>query len=198
MITEMIIATGNKHKAQEVKDVLKDLNVKFIPMSDMPSFPKTVEDGYTLEENAAKKAREAALFFNKWVLADDTGLEVDFLDGAPGVYSARFAGEHCSYEDNNKKLLSLLKGVPQEKRTAKFACVIAVSSPKGECHFARGEIFGIITDKISGSNGFGYDPIFYIPQENKTFAELTSDTKNRISHRAMALQKAKEIIKRCL
>jgi len=195
MITELIIATGNKHKVEEIKDVLRDLGVKIVPMADMPSFPKTVEDGATLEENAAKKAREAALFYNKWALSDDTGLEVDFLNGAPGVYSARFAGEHCSYEDNNKKLLSLLKDVPPEKRTAKFACVIAISNPKGECSFARGEIYGIITDKISGSNGFGYDPVFFVPQENKTFAELSSEEKNKISHRAKALQEAKKRIK---
>jgi len=196
MITELIIATGNKHKVEEIKDVLKDLGVKIVPMADMPSFPKTVEDGETLEENAAKKAREAALFYNKWALSDDTGLEVDFLNGAPGVHSARFAGEHCSYEDNNKKLLSLLESVPREKRTAKFACVIAISNPQGECSFARGEIYGIITGKISGSNGFGYDPVFFVPQENKTFAELSSEEKNKISHRAKALQEAKKIIER--
>jgi XTP/dITP diphosphohydrolase len=195
MITELIIATGNEHKIEEIKDVLKDLDIKIIPMTEMPSFPKTVEDGATLEENAAKKAKEAALFYNKWVLADDTGLEVDVLNGAPGVYSARFAGEQCSYEDNNKKLLSLLKDVPHKKRTAKFACVIALCGPKGECSFVRGEIFGIITDKSSGMNGFGYDPIFFVPEENKTFAQLSPEAKNKISHRAKALQKAKELIK---
>ena len=195
MIKELIIASGNKHKIEEIKDVLKDLDIKIIPMTDLPSFPKTVEDGATLEENAEKKAREAAVFYGKWALADDTGLEVDYLDGAPGVYSARFAGERCSYDDNNKKLLDLLKGVPSEKRTAKFACVIALSNPQGKCNFARGEIFGIITDANSGSNGFGYDPIFFVPEENKTFAQFGSELKNKISHRAKALQKAKEIIK---
>jgi XTP/dITP diphosphohydrolase len=194
MIKELIIATGNKHKVEEIKAVLKDLDIKIIPMTDLLSFPKTVEDGATLFENAEKKAKEAALFYGKWALADDTGLEVDYLGGAPGVYSARFAGEHCSYDDNNKKLLDLLKDVPSKKRTAKFACVIALSSPQGQCNFVRGEIFGIITDAISGSNGFGYDPIFFVPEENKTFAQISSETKNKISHRAKALQKAKEII----
>jgi XTP/dITP diphosphohydrolase len=194
MIKELIIATGNKHKVEEIKAVLKDFGIKIIPMTNLPSFPKTVEDGATLEENAGKKAIEAALFYGKWTLADDTGLEVDYLDGAPGVYSARFAGERCSYDDNNKKLLDLLKGVPEEKRTAKFACVIALSSPQGQCSFAKGEIFGIIADKNSGSNGFGYDPVFFVPEESKTFAQLSSDVKNKISHRAKALQKAKEII----
>ncbi|MDR1941781.1 MAG: XTP/dITP diphosphatase [Endomicrobium sp.] len=196
MIKELIIATGNKHKVEEISQILKDLNIKVIPMSDMASFPKTIEDGATLRENAAKKAKEAAVFYNKWVLADDTGLEVDFLNGEPGVYSARYAGQNCSYEDNNNKLLNALEGVAQEKRTAKFKCVIAIASPQAQIYFAEGEIFGIISGVLSGSNGFGYDPIFFVPEENKTFAQLSAQVKNKISHRAKALQKAKEIIKK--
>ncbi|MDR1695800.1 MAG: XTP/dITP diphosphatase [Endomicrobium sp.] len=195
MIKEIIVATGNKHKVEEISEILKGLDIKVIPMTSFPEYPETVEDGAVLEENASKKAKEAAAFFKKWVIADDTGLEVDFLNGEPGVYSARYAGENCSYQDNNNKLLEKLKDVPYEKRTAKFRCVIAVSSPEGEVSLADGQIFGIISGTLAGVNGFGYDPVFFVPEYNKTFAELSPEVKNKISHRAKALQKAKEIIK---
>lgn len=195
MIEEIIIATGNRHKVSEIKDILKDLDIKITPMTDFPDYPRIVEDGKTLEENAAKKAREAALFFKKWAIADDTGLEVPYLNGEPGIFSARYAGIGCTYEDNNKKLLSALKDAPPDKRSAVFRCAIAISSPEGETVFAQGRIFGIISEHAAGNKGFGYDPIFFIPQQNKTFAELEEDLKNKISHRALALQKAKEIIK---
>ncbi|MDR2252149.1 MAG: XTP/dITP diphosphatase [Endomicrobium sp.] len=194
MIKEIILATGNRHKVQEMKEILKDLGIKVTPMISFPQYPNTEEDGKTLEENAIKKAKETAKFFGKWTLADDSGLEVDYLDGAPGVYSARYAGEKCLYEDNNK-LLKVLDGVPLEKRTAKFRTVIAISSPDGRINLAEGKIFGIITLQSLGSNGFGYDPVFYVPEYGKTFAELSTYIKDSISHRAIALQKAKEIIK---
>jgi XTP/dITP diphosphohydrolase len=194
MIKEIILATGNKHKVQEMKEILKDLSIKVTPMISFPQYPNTEEDGKTLEENAIKKARETAKFFGKWTLADDSGLEVDYLDGAPGVYSARYAGEKCLYEDNNNKLLKVLDGVVLEKRTAKFRTVIAISSPDGKINLAEGKIFGIISLQSLGSNGFGYDPVFYVPEYGKTFAELSTDIRNSISHRAIALQKAKEII----
>ena len=196
MIEEIIISTGTKHNVEEIKTILKDLNIKVIPMTDFPSCPKTVEDGKTLQENASKKAKEAAMFFKRWAMAHDTGLEVDYLNGAPGVYSARYAGENCSYEDNNKKLLKELKGVPKEKRSACFKCIIAVSSPSGEISLAEGKIFGTINDTLAGNKGFGYDPIFFVPEENKTFAELDPEIKNKISHRGKALQKVKDIVKR--
>ncbi|MCL2144625.1 MAG: XTP/dITP diphosphatase [Endomicrobia bacterium] len=195
MITEIIIATGNKHKVEEISAILKDFNIKVIPMTSFPSYPKTAEDGKTLEENAVKKAKEAALYFKKWALADDTGLEVDYLNGEPGVYSARYAGDGCSYDDNNKKLLAALKDAPSGKRNAQFRCVIAVSSPEGEVSLAEGKIFGIILGHSAGDKGFGYDPVFFVPEQNKTFAELDAEVKNKISHRAQALQKAKEIIR---
>lgn len=194
MIEEIIIATGNRNKVSEIKDILSDLNIKVTPITDFPSYPKTVEDGKTLEENAAKKAKEAALFFKKWALADDTGLEVDYLNGEPGIYSARYAGDGCTYDDNNKKLLAALKDAPQDKRGARFRCIIAVSNPEGEVVFAEGKIFGTISEHLAGNKGFGYDPIFFVPEQNKTFAELDTDVKNKISHRALALQKAKELI----
>ena len=194
MMNEIIIATGNKHKVSEISYILKGFSVKITPMTDFPDYPKTIEDGATLEENASKKAREAAAYFKKWVIADDTGLEVDYINGAPGVMSARFAGNGCTYEDNNKKLLRTLDGAPQNMRTACFRCVMAVSSPKGKVWLAEGKIFGTITDITAGTNGFGYDPIFFVPEYNKTFAELDSEIKNSISHRAKALQKVKDII----
>jgi XTP/dITP diphosphohydrolase len=195
MIKEIILATGSKHKVEEIKEILKDLDIKVIPMIFFSEYPNTKEDGKTFEENAIKKAKEAAEFFGKWTLADDSGLEVDYLNGEPGVYSARYAGENCSYDDNNKKLLNALHKVPEEKRTAKFRTVIAISSPDEKISLAEGKIFGIISFQTLGGNGFGYDPLFYIPKYGKTFAQLSRDTKNSISHRAIALQKAKEIIK---
>ncbi|MDR0800698.1 MAG: XTP/dITP diphosphatase [Endomicrobium sp.] len=195
MIKEVILATGNRHKSEEIKSILKDLDIEIMPMTSFPDYPVTVEDGATLEENASKKAKEVAEFFKKWAIADDSGLEVDYLNGKPGVYSARYAGENCSYDDNNKKLLEELKNVPEEKRTAKFRAVIAVASPEGKIFLADGKIFGTIREHTAGTEGFGYDPVFYIPQYGKTFAELGYEIKNSISHRAKALQKVKEIIK---
>jgi XTP/dITP diphosphohydrolase len=195
MIEEIILATGNKHKIEEMKEILKCLHIKVIPMISFSQYPHTKEDGKTFEENAIKKAKEAAKFFGKWTIADDSGLEIDYLNGEPGVYSARYAGENCSYDDNNKKLLNALYGVSEEKRTAKFRTVIAISSPNGDVNLAEGEIFGIITVQTLGNNGFGYDPLFYVPKYGKTFAQLSADTKNSTSHRAIALQKVKEIIK---
>jgi XTP/dITP diphosphohydrolase len=171
------------------------LEIKVMPMTYFCKYPETEEDGKTLEKNAIKKAKDAAKFFNKWALADDSGLEVDWLNGEPGVYSARYAGESCLYDDNNKKLLLALKDVPFEKRTAKFRTVIAISNPNGKVYLAEGKIYGIIALQPLGNNSFGYDPVFYVPEYKKTFAELSIDIKNSISQRAIALQKAKEIIK---
>jgi XTP/dITP diphosphohydrolase len=195
MIKEIVLATGNRHKGEEIKSILKDLDIKIIPMTSFPNYPATIEDGATFEENASKKAREAAEFFRKWAIADDSGLEVDYLNGRPGIYSARYAGENCFYEDNNKKLLAELKDVPEEKRMANFRTVIAVASPDGRLFLSDGKIFGTIGSCAVGTDGFGYDPVFYIPGYGKTFAELSYEVKNSLSHRARALQKAKKIIK---
>lgn len=194
-IDEIILATGNKHKVLEIKDILKDLSIKIKPMTEFDNYPEVVEDGNTLEENAIKKAVEVAKFFNKWAIADDTGLEVDYLNGAPGVYSSRYAGEDCSYDDNNQKLLKALTDVPLEKRKAKFRCVIALSDPKGNIFvLSDGEINGLISQDLSGTKGFGYDPIFFVKEYNKTFAELGDGIKNEISHRALALKEFKKNI----
>ncbi len=162
-ITEIILATGNKHKVEEITAILSDLNIKIKPMTEFENYPKVVEDGATIEENAVKKATETAKFFKSWTIADDTGLEVEYLNGAPGVYAARYAGEGCTYQDNNDKLLKALENA--DNRNAKFRCVIALSNPEGEnIILSKGEISGVITEKISGSKGFGYDPVFFVKE----------------------------------
>jgi XTP/dITP diphosphohydrolase len=191
---EIILATGNKHKVEEITELLKGVPVRILPLTEFKNPPCVVEDGKTLEENAAKKARVIAKRFKKWALADDTGLEVAYLDGAPGVYSARWAGEGCAYEDNNRKLLSLLEGVACSKRKARFRSVIALSDEKGKVWTVEGTIAGTIAERARGKNGFGYDPLFFVPACGKTFAELGALTKNRISHRGKALRKAKKLI----
>ncbi|GAB1402030.1 hypothetical protein MASR1M68_09410 [Elusimicrobiota bacterium] len=192
-IKEIILATGNKHKVTEIKAILSDLNVNIKPMIEFDNYPKVVEDGLTLEENATKKAVEVAKYFNSWAVADDTGLEVEYLNGAPGVFAARYAGEGCTYEDNNKKLLKALENA--DNRKAKFRCVIALSDPNGNnVILSKGEISGIISEKISGDKGFGYDPIFFVEEYKQTFAELKDGIKNKISHRALALQNFKKNI----
>ncbi|MBO7431302.1 MAG: XTP/dITP diphosphatase [Elusimicrobia bacterium] len=190
---EIILATGNKHKVVEIKDILKDLPVTIKPMTDFDKYPDVIEDGQTLQDNAIKKATEVAKYFNSWAIADDTGLEVNYLNGAPGVYSSRYAGENCSYADNNNKLLKALNGVQMENRQAQFRCVIALSDPQGNVKIlAEGKIKGYIAESLSGTTGFGYDPLFYVPKCEKTFAELGEETKNQISHRALALKNFKE------
>jgi XTP/dITP diphosphohydrolase len=196
VIKKIILATCNLHKAKEMMILLKELNIEIVPMTFFPKYPKTVEDGKSLEENAIKKVKIVSEFFKKWAIADDSGLEVDYLDGAPGIYSARYAGEKCTYDDNNKKLLEALRGVSQKKRTAKFKSVIALSSPDGKIYLAEGEIFGTISRRcVVGLKGFGYDAVFYVPKYKKTFSEMSSEMKNSISHRAQALQKIKKILR---
>jgi XTP/dITP diphosphohydrolase len=195
---EIILATGNKHKVEEISQILQGLPVTVVPMSEFDGIPEIIEDGKTLEENAVKKATIVAKSLKRWTLADDTGLEVDCLQGAPGVYSARYAGPGCTYDDNNRKLLAALKDVPEEKRTARFRCVIALAGPDGKAETVAGEIQGRIADGPKGENGFGYDPIFFVPEYSKTFAELDAETKNRISHRGRALAKARSLIEKML
>jgi XTP/dITP diphosphohydrolase len=192
MIHELIIATNNNDKIREITSIL-NINIKLIPIKFFVRYPIITEDGKTLEENASKKASRAAIFFNKWVIADDSGLEVNCLNGLPGVYSARFAGKQCSYEDNNNKLLRLLQH--KKDRRATFKTVIAIANPYGQVTLLYGKIFGSICNIIKGANGFGYDSIFYLPQYKKTLAELSFKTKNLISHRAQALIKAEKFIK---
>ncbi|ACL75707.1 XTP/dITP diphosphatase [Ruminiclostridium cellulolyticum] len=183
----LIAATKNKGKINEIKQVLSGLPLDIISMSEAGIDIDVVEDGATFEENSLKKALEICKVSKSMVLADDSGLEVDFLGGAPGIYSARFAGPGASDTDKNNKLLKMLKDVPFEKRTARFVCAIAVAFPHGRHFVVRGTCEGFIDFECKGSNGFGYDPLFFIQQYNKTMAEIDADLKNQISHRAKAL-----------
>lgn len=174
--------------------MLADLPITVRSLAEFPGAPEVVEDGATYRENALKKAWSAAKFTGKPALADDTGLEVDALGGQPGLYAARFAGEGCTFQDNILKLLRLLKGVSSERRGARFVCVIALVTPDGREQVVDGELRGRITESQSGGGGFGYDPVFYVPEAGKTLAELTADEKNRVSHRRRALDRARTII----
>ncbi|WP_347491177.1 XTP/dITP diphosphatase [Desulfoscipio sp. XC116] len=190
----IILATRNEGKVRELQQLLAETGFKVISMSSYPNAPDVVEDGRTFEDNAIKKAREVAAAANKIALADDSGLMVDYLDGAPGVHSARFAGPGHDDTANNDKLLRLLNGVPRQKRTARFCCVVAIATPDGKAATTQGTCEGIIIDKPRGENGFGYDPLFLMPEFDKTFAELDSAVKNAISHRGRALQEIKTIL----
>jgi len=189
-----VVATGNRHKVEEIRAMLADLPIVVRSLAEFSGAPEVVEDGATYRENALKKARSAATFTGKPALADDTGLEVDELVGQPGLYSARFAGEGCTFQDNIRKLLHLLEGVPVERRGARFVCVIALVTPGGREKVVEGELRGRTTDRQAGGGGFGYDPVFYAPEVGRTLAELTADEKNRISHRGRALAKARAVI----
>ncbi|MDX1411645.1 MAG: XTP/dITP diphosphatase [Nitrospirales bacterium] len=194
----LVLATGNQHKAEEIRSLLADLPLRILTLKDFPDFSGVIEDGETCQANAMKKARETALYCRQWTLADDTGLEVEALGGKPGVYAARYAGENASYEDNCRKLLEKMKVVPIAKRAARFVTVMALSDLRGNTEVVEGMLEGTITEKFYGNRGFGYDPIFYVPEAGKTLAEMTLQEKNQISHRARALAKAKELLTRRL
>ncbi len=182
----LVLATFNAHKAAEILAILPRLRLEPRTLADFPGAAPAEEDGLTLEENAVKKAAAAAGFTGEWALADDTGLEVDALGGAPGVRSARFAGGSSSPAANNALLLSRLEEVPPERRTARFVCVVALASPEGKVFTAKGLLEGRITDGARGGAGFGYDPLFELP-DGRTLAELSEAEKNAVSHRARAL-----------
>lgn len=190
----IVVATTNRGKLREIEEFLAPLGLSVASLAEYPGFPEIEEDGASFEENAVKKAKLTAAFTGEIALADDSGLEVDYLGGAPGVRSARFAGEPKNDAANNAKLLELLAGVPWEKRTARFRCVIAVATPDGEIATAEGTAEGYILTSPRGSGGFGYDPLFYFPEYGKTFAELPPEVKNQVSHRGRALAKIKEIL----
>ncbi len=182
---KFIIATRNAHKLEEIRSVFDFQGLEIFSALDFPDIPDTVEDRDTLEGNAVKKAQELCDATGLPALADDSGLEVDALGGAPGVYSARYAGEPCDYAANNAKLLRELDG--KEIRRARFRTVIALARPGAEPLTVEGKCEGIILDELRGSHGFGYDPLFVPDGYTETFAELSSDVKNKISHRANAL-----------
>lgn len=188
---KIFLATGNLDKIKEIKEILKISDVEILSIKDGVKIPEVEETGETFEENSKKKALEISKFLNMIAIADDSGLCVEALNGAPGVFSARYAGKNSSSEENNKKLLKELKGI--KNRKAKFLCVITLAKPTGETYSFKGEIFGEIIDIPKGNFGFGYDPYFYIEKYGKTTAEMPNQ-KNKISHRAKALKKLKENI----
>ena len=194
MIRELVLATHNRHKGEELAALLGDLGITIRTLDEFPDAPEVVEDGDTCEANAVKKARAIAEFAGLPAVADDTGLEVDALGGRPGIYAARYAGEDATYEDNCRKLLRELMGVPRERRTARFLTVAAIALPSDGVRVAQGTLDGVIAEEASGTLGFGYDPVFLIPELGKTLAQLSADQKNRISHRAKAFTKMREIL----
>ncbi|MFH2048275.1 MAG: XTP/dITP diphosphatase [bacterium] len=191
---QLVLATNNKGKIREIKQLLEDLPVTILTADDFLEFPDVEETGKTFAENALLKANAIAEFCNLPALADDSGLEVDALGGAPGVYSARYAGEDGNAVKNNDKLIRELKDIPKEKRTARFKCVIAINWGDGTTDTIEGSVEGVIAEDIAVGNGFGYDPVFYYPPAKKRFAEMTTEEKNTVSHRGKALQKARELI----
>ncbi|MBI4621175.1 MAG: XTP/dITP diphosphatase [Desulfobacterales bacterium] len=195
---EIVIATRNEGKLREIKELIKGLQVEILSLKDIPEVPVVRECGSSFRENALMKAEVIASFTKKVTIADDSGLEVDFLKGEPGVYSARFAGEDANDGENNKELLRRLEGVPLSKRGAAFRCVIAVVTPEGKEDIAEGECRGIIQFEGRGKFGFGYDPLFFVPEYRRTFAELSPEIKNKISHRAKAMEKLRVVLKEYL
>ncbi len=194
MIRELVLATRNQHKGGELAALLGDLGIRIRTLAEFPDAPDVVEDGATCEANAVKKARVIARATGLLSVADDTGLEVDALGGRPGVYAARYAGEGATYDDNCRKLLEELKGVPRDRRTARFITVAAIAWPSDGIEVATGSLPGIITEQPTGSQGFGYDPVFLVPELGKTLAELSPEEKNRVSHRAKAFAQVRKLL----
>lgn len=192
---KIIFATGNQGKMKEVKMILSDLGYEIQSMKEAGIDIDIIEDGKTFEENAMIKAQAIAKIEKAIVLADDSGLEVDYLNKEPGIHSSRYLGEDTPYEEKNRKIMERLEGVEQKKRTARFVCAIAGVMPNGKTFTTRATIEGYIGTEAKGNNGFGYDPIFYVPEFNCTTAQLTLEQKNKISHRGKALEKAKQAIK---
>jgi len=192
---KLVLATNNRNKIREIKDKFSDIRgLTLIPLSNIPNPPEIIEDGATFHENAAKKALGIARFTGLASMADDSGLVVDALDGRPGILSARYGKADATDKDRNLMLLEELQGIRPDKRSARFVCVIAFAFPDGKCFFSAGRCDGMIADSMRGKHGFGYDPIFYLPEIGKTMAELTLEEKNKISHRARALGAARELL----
>ncbi len=195
MNKEIVLATRNKGKIRECKEVLEPLGYAVYAVSDMIMCEEPVEDGKTFEENALIKARYYMEKCHKPCLADDSGLEVDILDGAPGIYSARYAGGHGDDEANNQKLIAEVKEFPLKQRTARYVCALALVMPDGKTILVKDCCAGLIQDTYAGDGGFGYDPLFYVPEFKKTMAELSLAEKNQISHRGKAIRRLAELLK---
>ena len=194
MRKQIIFATGNKDKMREIREIMADVDVDVISMKEAGIVVDVVEDGETFEENSLIKAKAIAEHTDAIVLADDSGLEIDYLDKAPGVYSARFMGEDTSYDIKNQALIDKLEGVPKEARTARFVCAIGAVLPNKETLVVRETMEGYIGYEIAGENGFGYDPIFYLDEFGCSSAALSREQKNEISHRGKALRAMKDIL----
>lgn len=192
---KIIFATGNEGKMREIREILSDLDVEVLSMKEAGVKADIVEDGTTFEENAVIKAKTICELCGEITLADDSGLEIDYLNKEPGVYSARYMGEDTSYRIKNANLIERLEGVPDEKRTARFVCAVAAAFPDGSVKTVRETMEGRIGYEERGANGFGYDPIFFLPEYGCTSAELSMEEKNKISHRGKALRAIKEELK---
>ena len=195
---KLVLVTQNKDKVKEIKNFLSGLKIQILTLDNFKLNSTLKETGRTLEENALQKAEQVFRLTKLPSLADDSGLEVEYLKGKPGVRSSRFAGEKATYLDNNLKLLRLLKNVPAQKRKARFRCVMALKLNERKVKLLDGKISGYIATERKGKSGFGYDPIFYIPKLKKTFAQLSLKQKNQISHRAQALQKVKKYLQKLI
>ena len=189
---KIIFATGNQDKMREIREILADLDAEIFSLKDLGIKADIVEDGSTFEENAAIKAKAICEMSGEIVLADDSGLEVDYLNKEPGIYSARYMGEDTSYRIKNQNIIDRLAGVPDEQRTARFVCAIAAAFPDGRVKIVREAMEGIIGYEERGENGFGYDPIFFLPEYGKSSAEISREEKNSISHRGKALRAIKD------
>lgn len=196
MADKIIFATGNKNKMREIRDILSNLGMEILSMKEAGIDKEINEDGKTFEENALIKARAVAEDTDAVVLADDSGLEIDYLNKEPGIYSARYLGEDTSYEIKNQALLDRLSGVKKEDRTARFVCAIAAVLPDKREFVVRETIEGYIGEKPAGTNGFGYDPIFYVDEYGCSTAELSEEKKNEVSHRGKALRAMREVLKK--
>ncbi|MBA5870312.1 MAG: XTP/dITP diphosphatase [Nitrospira sp. CR2.1] len=194
----IVLATKNQHKKQELVALLRGLDITIRTLDDFPEAPDVVEDGDTCEANAMKKAVEMAQYTGLTAVADDTGLEVDALGGRPGVFAARYAGEQATYEDNCRKLLLELQGIPADRRTGRFVTVAAIATPEGKRLSAKGLLEGVIAEQPAGSHGFGYDPVFWLPEYGQTLAQLAPEVKNRISHRALAFTQARTLLQQLI
>ena len=192
---KILLATQNLGKVRELRDLLVDEEIEVLSLQDIPDWEDVEENGVTFADNAALKAREAVRRTGLIALADDSGLEVDALEGAPGVYSARYAGEPKDDERNNNKLLQLLETIPEDKRTARFRCALVMATPFGEEYLTEGAVEGRILTQRRGLDGFGYDPVFYLPEYARTMAELTLAEKNKLSHRAQAFRQVIPILR---
>lgn len=191
---QLVVATANEGKFRETVDILSDLRISFLSITSIRGYAPPAEVGVTYAENAAAKAISAARFTGMWSLADDSGLEVKALGDQPGPLSSRFLGPAATDRDRNERVLELLRGIPLNQRSARFRCVVAVAGPGRELFLAHGCCAGLISEALDGAEGFGYDPIFVVPEQGVTMASLPPDVKNRISHRARALDKTKRFL----